>query len=208
VNVIRFIALLVVLAGVNACVNETPPAPPGGVGGTDGAGGFDGAGGTGGVIGTGGTGGAGGQQGTGGERGTGGGAGATGQGGDGGTGGDGAGAGACNKQSDIDALMALLPNNARQVAAECGVSSQNEIAFEDLFTADVAACVEQDVTGLSSECAVCYGELAFCSGVTCLPSCRVNACSTDCLSCAGYDTCIDELTQCAGRMSTDCSDDT
>lgn len=187
VRAFRFMAVLVIVGAAWACVDEGPPPPPDGLGGRNG---FGGAGGTGGAGGEAGAGGVGGEAGAGGNAGTG-----------------GTSAGACNNQDDIDALMALLPTNARQIAAECGVLYQNDVLLEEQFTQEVTLCVEQEVSGLSSACAACYADLAFCGGFTCLFLCNVDSCSTECLTCPGYETCIEQLTVCAGRMSTDCPDD-
>jgi hypothetical protein len=201
---LRFLVLGVFLIGAWACANQAPPTPPGGFAGRDGVGGSDGSGGNAGTGGASGAGGTGGSGGVGGQAGSGGQAGAGGRGGAGG----GASVGACDNQDDVAALAALLPDNARRIAAECGVAFQNQIESEEDFTAEVASCVEQAVAGLSSGCAACYGELAFCGGLNCLIACQADSCSTPCLTCPGYDACVVQLSQCAGRMSTDCPGDT
>lgn len=208
-NAFRLAAVVLMLVVAHACVDQSAPYPPNGIGGRDGTGGSHG-GGTGGTGGGAGSGGAAGTGGVAGSSGTGGVGGAGGQAGAGGIGGAGGGAivGACNNETDVAALMALMPTNARQIAAACGISYQNELLNESQFKADVSSCVANGVTGLSPDCANCYGALAFCGGFTCLFPCDVDSCSIDCLTCPGYEACITELTQCAGRPSTDCPGDT
>lgn len=189
-----------------------------GTGGSGGSGGRGGSGGSGGTVGTGGTGGTAGVGGAAGSGGAGtGGTSGTGGGGSGGTGGTGGSSGsggappmgACDNASDLGALSGLQPTNARQIAADCGaVDCIDLVAMESAFKSCVDDCVEQAVTGLSSECSSCYGDLAWCSGTSCSTACRSNACTPSCLTCAGYSDCIDSLDACAGRMSIDCADDT
>ena len=115
--------------------------------------------------------------------------------------------GACDNAGDLSALSLLQPSNARQIAADCATRSCSQFEGNQApFTTCVDACVEQAVTGLSLECAECYGDLAWCSGVLCNGRCATNACTPTCLTCAGYDTCVAALDQCAGRMSLDCPD--
>jgi hypothetical protein len=105
-------------------------------------------------------------------------------------------------------LTALLPTNARQIAAYCGVVDCSRfIADQTDFTACVSGCVEQDVAGLSSECSSCYGDFAWCSAQEfCLTACATNSCTSRCLSCDEdeYAACFEELDACAGRRSVDC----
>jgi len=116
--------------------------------------------------------------------------------------------GACDNQDDVDALALLQPSNARQVAANRGlVSCSHLVALPAEFVNCVTGWVEQDVPGLSSECAACYGDLAWCS-LGCLTACNVNSCTPLCLTCTDYDVCLAELDQCAGRRSLDCPEDT
>lgn len=201
----RLCLVFLAATGLGACNNAAVPPPPGGgTGGSDGAGATAGSGGTGAAAGTGGMAGIGG---TGGSGGTGGDGGGGGNGGVGGTGGI-APMGACNNVSDVDALAALVPSNARQVAADCGLASCIDLVLDQAaFTTCVDECVEGAVSGLSLNCSTCYGELAWCSR-GCLTPCASNSCTALCLTCAGYSECVVALDLCAGRMSIDCSDDT
>ena len=211
---------------VSGCGDDYVPPPStggagesggsGGTGGSSGTGGTGGSGGTDGNVGTGGTGGTAGVGGSAGSGGVGtGGSSGTGGGGSGGTGGTGGTPpmGACDNASDVGALSGLQPTNARQIAAECGVppsacATLTGMGMEAEFKACVEACVEEAVTGLSSECASCYGDLALCSGASCSTACRSNSCTPSCLACPGYGACIGALNACAGRMSIDCGDET
>jgi hypothetical protein len=96
-----------------------------------------------------------------------------------------------------------------------GTLCENVMADEALFLGCVNACVEDQAPGLSSECAGCYGDLAWCAGTACNTWCAsrtLNACTPDCtadsVQCPGYSACLTELNQCAGRDSRDCLDDT
>jgi hypothetical protein len=118
--------------------------------------------------------------------------------------------GACDDQDRT--VLALLDPNARQIAANCGLSptcegETDETAFSDCVT----NCVEPMVTNLSSECSSCYGEYAWCSR-DCEDSCAADSCGVVCNTCLAsdpYDLCIPKLTECTGRrMSLDCIDPT
>ncbi|RZV49513.1 MAG: hypothetical protein EX268_18920 [Deltaproteobacteria bacterium] len=117
--------------------------------------------------------------------------------------------GACDNTRDVDALAGLQPTNARQIAADCGVvECIDRVTMESAFKACVDACVERRVTGLSTECSSCYGDLAWCSRELCLTPCAGDSCTPLCLTCPGYDACTIALDACAGRTSIDCLDDT
>lgn len=208
-----FHLLLLAAIVVSGCGDDyVPPPSTGGGGGSGGSGGTGGSSGTGG---TGGSGGTGGDVGTGGTGGTGGsaGSGGVGTGGSSGTGGGGSGGtppmGACDNTGDVSALAGLQPTNARQIAADCGISEcSNLLSMEAAFKACVDGCVERTVSDLSSECSSCYGDLAWCSRVLCLTPCASDSCTNFCLACDGYGACIGALDACAGRMSIDCAGDT
>jgi hypothetical protein len=69
--------------------------------------------------------------------------------------------GACDNTGDLDALSGLQPTNARQIAADCGITEcSNLLSMETAFKVCVDGCVDRAVAGLSSECASCYGDLA------------------------------------------------
>jgi hypothetical protein len=120
--------------------------------------------------------------------------------------------GACDNTSDLAALTSLPATNARQIAASCGLAPSPcaaLISFENEFKDCVDLCVEQAVTGLSTECASCYGDLAWCSSELCLIPCNFDSCERGCyINCPGYIACLDALSQCAGRDSTDCPGET
>ncbi len=203
----RLCLVFVAATAGGACANDSAPPPPGGgTGGNGGAGAAAGDGGSGGTAGTGGTAGGGGSAGGAGNGATGGNGGDGGNGGVAGTGGIGR-MGACNNVDDLAALASLLPINARQVAANCGlVSCSDSMLGQAAFTTCVSDCVEQAVTGLSSDCSSCYGEYAWCNSLLCLNACASNSCSLLCqATCPGYDAmCIDALKQCEGLLLDDC----
>lgn len=213
-NALQFSLWLLMAAslGLLGCSDPVPSAPGGGPGTggiiilppTGGSGG-GGAGGMAGVAGNGGQSGAGGAAGgSGGQSGAGGAAGGS------GAGGNGTIEGACNNDNDLMALTALLPENGRGVAAGCGtlncapVLGQGETLFKECAT----DCMEENVSGLSTECASCYADLAWSARLICNTPCASNSCAPTCLTCGDYDEWLRTLDRCAGRMSLDCGDDT
>jgi len=190
--------LAIVLAlGLSACNEDNvPPAP--GAGGTrpppPGTGGTGGSGATGGTAGGGGTAGTAGRAGAGG---VGGGAGAGGVGGS-------PFRGECANPIDFAALAQLEPN-ARQIAAEEALTPLcfAVVLDERLFS----ECVATALPTLSTACALCYGELAWCSGNACNSKCRQDSCSLGedgCFACQGYDACLKKLQDCTGITPPDC----
>ena len=212
-NRVPFLLWLVMTAslGLFGCTDPVPSAPGGGPGTggiiilppTGGSGG-SGAGGMAGMAGHGGQSGAGGTAGGGGQSGAGGAAGG------GGAGGIGMIEGACNNDADLMALAALLPENGRGVAAGCGtvncalVLGQGEALFKECAT----DCMEENVSGLSTECASCYADLAWSARLLCNTPCANSSCAPTCLTCGSYDDWLRTLDRCAGRMSLDCGEDT
>lgn len=187
-------------AALCACDNGKVPPPhtggTGGRGGSAGSGGIHGSGGSAGSAGSAGTGGSAGSGGTGGH------------GGDGGLGGNGGTvSGGCVNENDLTALANLLPDNARTVAASCGIGCTQWLAFEPQYTACANACIEEAIADLSSECTNCYGRLSWCSRLLCLAPCSSDSCLTGCLTCQDYDPCLRDLDVCTGRMSLDCADE-
>ena len=98
-------------------------------------------------------------------------------------------------------------------AATCGTQCQG--LTHDAFVTCVNTCVQGRAPGLTSDCTNCYGELAWCAGAACNTWCAnqtINACTPECTTdsvrCPGYDVCLMELDDCAGRDSLDCLDDT
>jgi hypothetical protein len=190
---------LIASVGLSACNDEGTPAAPGGGGirppiGTGGSGGGSGNGGS---AGTGGGSGTGGSAGTGGEAGSGGTAGA------GGT----ASLGACDNPADLMVLANLAdPSEARRISGTCGTAGCSGIVDEALFIECATTCVEDGVAGLSTACAACYGELAWCAGIICNTACAANPCE-GCLTCGAgaYAQCLQELNACAGRLPPECA---
>ena len=151
--------------------------------------------------------------GTGGDAGSSGAGGMAGSGGDGGQGGvGGVPEGQCDNPADNMLLTGLINAgaNGRFIAHDCAnLSCANEL-IETIFKQCVAECVEGEIIGLSSECAGCYGDLAWDS----LPSCNIAcgqsgaaSCEPLCFTCPGYSTALTALDACAGRPSRDCPED-
>ena len=174
--------LVVFSVFVVGCTNDAPPAVPGT--GTPVPPG----------MGTGGTGGAGGAGGFGGEGGAGGGA-----------------LGACDNDSDLDALESV-DDNAREIARICGspnnpASLCGLISNAPLYEECITECVEEEVPGLSTECAACYGALERCRfDWLCGSQCAFNACSPLCLDCLNLAGCIEEFEECRGLPGDGCPD--
>jgi len=133
-------------------------------------------------------------------------------GGGGGAGGVGGGAlGACDNDSDLEALEGV-DDNPRDIARICGLPNNpsslcglifNLQAYEEC----ISECVEEEVPGLSTECATCYGALERC-GVAQFPSCRTpcqqNSCGDSCLTCLEEAGCIEDFEDCRGLPGDGC----
>jgi hypothetical protein len=113
------------------------------------------------------------------------------------------GGGACLSQSDLDAITALYPTSARQIAAQCGIDCASAVG-DQAFLDCTNPCIDDGIPGLSTDCGFCYGDFALCIRFTCLNQCALDPCGTSCESCPGYDPCFEALSQCAGRDSRDC----
>ena len=92
---------------------------------------------------------------------------------------------------EVAAVIACFPNCSPDVIA----------AFDQC----VASCTE-GATGLSTDCAGCYGELAGCGGETCVPECAGGGTQPPCIDCLFYAGCVGRFDACTGLPgSTDCS---
>jgi hypothetical protein len=141
--------------------------------------------------------------------------GAGGAGGFGGEGGAGGGAlGACDNDSDLEALEGA-GDNVRDIARDCGLPNNvssfcaslifNALQYEECIT----ECVEETVDGLSTECSACYGELERCGlELFCRTQCQLNNCSRSCLDCLNRAGCIEEFEDCRGLPGDGCPDTT
>jgi hypothetical protein len=214
------IFLVLLALWIAGCSEDGPPAAPGGGTGasggtivvppTGGAGGDTGAGGSatggsGGTAGSGGSGGSGGPGGMGGDAGTGGVAGII-------------PTAACRNARDnqllTDLVTGVVPSNGRYVAHLCGDTTcasrvaDGEIAFRTCAT----DCIVEAIDGLSNGCGACYGRLAW-SAVSgdCNATCSEtedSACGVACFVCDNnnYLNWLDDLDECAGRPSEDCTE--
>jgi len=139
--------------------------------------------------------------------------GAGGAGGFGGQGGAGGGPkGACDNASDVVSIEnAGLP--IREVAGRCG-SLTNVSTFCASFVFDAAQyeecisqCVEENVSGLSVECAACFGALERCGleeGSSCRIFCQDDSCSASCLDCLNAGGCLESYENCRGLPGDGC----
>jgi hypothetical protein len=129
---------------------------------------------------------------------------------------------ACSSDpGDLEVIQMTTPN-LRYQAAFCGtIDCSDRLPNKAPFIDCVSLCVQrkaQPTDQLSSNCANCYGELAWCAGLLCntlcanttpVPAICGNLACLGGLSggeCANYSTCLEELNQCAGRDSLDCGD--
>jgi hypothetical protein len=175
--------LLLLCLCVAGCGNDAPPTVPG----------------TGTPIppgmGTGGTGGVGGAGGFGGEGGVGGGA-----------------RGACDNDSDLEALEGV-DDNVRDIARICGLPN-NVSSFcagfifnVPLYEECITDCVKEAVDGLSPQCSACYGALERCGlELFCRTQCQFDTCSESCLNCLNLAGCIEEFEDCRGLPGDGCPD--
>lgn len=132
--------------------------------------------------------------------------GATGAGGAGGaSGAGGEAAGACDNVSDLEVLAGA--GSVRDVARDCGVNRCNGPSSPnaDVYEGCVNSCVENDVGGLSSECAGCYSAMERCSlDSFCQLRCQLNTCSPMCLSCLRIAGCTEDFEACRAIEGTEC----
>jgi len=144
--------------------------------------------------------------------GTGGAGGAGGSGGEGGVGGRAL--GACDNDSDLEAIEGV-GDNVRDIARICGLPNNPSSLCGLIFSLQayeecISECVEEEVAGLSSECATCYGALERCgvAQIPSIPSCRTpcqqNTCSDLCLNCLEGAGCIEDFEECRGLPGDGC----
>jgi hypothetical protein len=118
--------------------------------------------------------------------------------------------GACDNRGDLEELAPLQAGEARQLAANCALTQCSSlVGMESEFKVCVSECVAAAPSGLSPSCADCYGDMAWCSGLSCNTACANAPCQLLCLqTCdAGQNPqCISDLSQCAGRISVDCGE--
>jgi len=138
-----------------------------------------------------------------------------GAGGSGGAGGVGGGSvGACDNESDLDAIEGA-GDSVRNIARICGLPNNMSWFCSSLvfrgpqYEECITECVYDEVPGLSPECAACYGALERC-GVAQLPSCLIpcqqNICTPLCLDCLEGGGCIEEFKDCRGLPGDGCPD--
>jgi hypothetical protein len=116
--------------------------------------------------------------------------------------------GACDNESDLEALEGA-DDNVRDIARICGLPNLppfciiNNQPYEEC----IGECVEDRVSGLSTECAACYGALERCGlGSRCGSQCQFDACSTMCFDCLNLAGCIEDFEECRGLPGDGCPD--
>ena len=115
--------------------------------------------------------------------------------------------GACDNESDLEALEGV-GDDGRDIARICGLPNSNSLLLclsTRPYEQCIAECVEDEVPGLSTECAACYGALERCSRDSfCQTRCQFNGCSAPCLDCLSLAGCIEEYEECRGIPGDDC----
>ncbi len=114
--------------------------------------------------------------------------------------------GACDNESDLEAL---LGDDLRDVARICGSPNLPPFCMvtNESYDECVAACVEDRVPGLSTECATCYGTLEQCGfDSRCGPQCQFDACRTPCFDCLNLAGCVEDFEECRGLPGDGCLD--
>jgi hypothetical protein len=118
--------------------------------------------------------------------------------------------GACDNEWDLAALEDV-GDNVRDIARVCGAPNTVPSCIFTIqpYEECITDCVEEEVPGLSPDCAACYGALEGC-GVAQVPSCstqcQFNSCSTSCLDCLNHADCIAEFEECRGLPGDGCPD--
>jgi hypothetical protein len=112
--------------------------------------------------------------------------------------------GACDSESDLEALES---DNVRDAARICGLPNVPPFCLVTGQPYDecIAECVEDRVSGLSTECATCYGKLERC-GVDslCGGQCQFDACRMPCFDCLNVAGCIGDFEDCRGLLGDGC----
>jgi hypothetical protein len=128
----------------------------------------------------------------------------SGAGGGGGAGGDVP--GTCANDSDLQALAS--GGSVRDVARDCGVFRCGGVASDaEAYQACVDACIENDVQGISTDCAACYGAIERCGlDSFCQLRCQTDTCSAMCLSCLEQAGCSAEFETCRGIEGIECAE--
>ncbi|MDH3655837.1 MAG: hypothetical protein OEN21_16360 [Myxococcales bacterium] len=118
--------------------------------------------------------------------------GSTGAGGAGGEGGSGGALGACTNQADLAILCAAEFPAAAQACGTDNLGAGAEV---------IGACIAED-TGLSDECAVCFGATTQCTIDNCLADCAPDPLGEPCTVCRA-ENCDPTFNACAGEFSCD-----
>lgn len=113
-------------------------------------------------------------------------------------------AGACDNRAD---LVAIAATNLNAVTTFCtGFVCFNTLGNFLAYEQCVNACVEENVSGLSSNCADCYGGVARCGlDAFCFGVCQFNTCGLQCLNCLSFAGCLTEFEECRGLPGDGCN---
>ncbi len=114
--------------------------------------------------------------------------------------------GACDNESDLEALAG---DDVRDIARMCGLPNMSPFCLVNSqpYEECISECVADEVPGLSTECAACYGALERCNlDSFCRTQCQFNGCSTLCLDCLNLAGCIEEFEECTAIPGDGCPD--
>jgi hypothetical protein len=101
--------------------------------------------------------------------------------------------GECTNETDLATLASV---DAAASAGSCGLGC---LADEDPRACSIACIV--DDTGLSNECAGCFGDIVACSIEFCLAPCASDPAGDACAACQVESGCVDAFDACTGDIS-------
>lgn len=113
--------------------------------------------------------------------------------------------GACDNESDIDAIESA--GRLRDVARNCGlINCANFVGNSSGYESCVSGCVAFSAPTLSSECSACYASAERCShDWFCRGPCQNDTCSTTCLECLNGADCLLDFEECRGLPGDGCA---
>ena len=125
-------------------------------------------------------------------------------GGSAGTGGGMAVVGACDNVGDAAAIE-NASGSLQGVGASCAAGTCiGQLGDPDAYASCVTACIQENVPGLSLDCAGCYGELGGCAVAALCLACASDTCSVACLGCLNGANCLTRLDECTGIPAEVC----
>lgn len=116
--------------------------------------------------------------------------------------------GACDNESDLQALEDSF-DDARDVSRVCGWPNNDTLLLclsVRPYDQCITACVADQIPDLSILCSACYGALEQCGLQSfCQARCQFDGCSAQCLDCLNGAGCLEEYEECRGLPGDGCS---